>query len=484
MKMFWTRRITVAALSVVLIAEMGTAQTTWRRAFGALGPDEGRSVRTMANGHIVVAGSTGSFGAGTSDIYLLELNGDGELQWSYTIGGPMIEQASSLLAMQDGGWLIIGSTNDESGTGGYDGQLTRTDALGTVEWQHTYGGTSWDFFHGGAAMPDGGAIICGETFSEGLGGDAWLVRTNASGDTIWTKHFGGAGSDLANSVISTSDGGIAFAGATTGTDGNENAYVLKFDALENLQWMQSYGGDSLDFGRDILQTQDGGFSIVGATRSFSQWVEHYHFKVDAIGVLQWEKHWGQVGDQEAYQHIQMSSGEFVTTGWTTTSGGGGKDMFIFLCDGQGDFIAQHTFGGAEDDEGFSLDTIAGGFVACGVTSSYGAGSNDVFVVRTDSNANTATEIVTTYFDPLSIPTPGTSSKPIIYPNPTYGPVLLSNPEVWQRVALFDAIGRTLHTWKPPYAEIEISDLQNGTYFLRCTDRSGQVTSSPLILQKH
>ncbi|MGV9011359.1 MAG: hypothetical protein ACOH13_02090 [Flavobacteriales bacterium] len=478
------RRITIAVLSVTLFAGMGTAQTTWRRAFGAFGPDEGRSVKTMANGHMVVAGSTGSFGAGTSDIYVLELDSYGEPQWSRTIGGPMIEQASALVAMQDGGWLIIGSTNDVSGAGGYDGQLTRTDAQGEVQWQRTYGGVSWDFFHSGAVLPDGGMIICGETYSEGVGGDAWLVRTNESGDTLWTKHFGGEGPDLANSVITTTDGGFAFAGASTGTDGDENAYVVKFDALANVQWTYIYGGDSLDLGRDMIQTQDGGFSIVGATRSFSQWVEHYHFKIDALGVLQWEKHWGQVGDQEAYQHLQVSNGGFVTTGWTTTSGGGGKDMFIFLCDGQGDFIAQHTFGGPEDDEGYALDTIAGGFVACGVTSSFGSGISDVFVVRTDPDASTATENVISYFDPLSIPMQASFTKPFYYPDPTSGMVSLSEPTSWSKMVLFDATGRTMRSWAPPFGTLEFSDLTNGTYFLRGTDSVGQVVTSPLILQKH
>ena len=315
------------------------AQVTWRRAYGAFGSDIGKCVRTTVDEHIVVAGSTGSFGDGTSDIYLLELDGNGVLQWSRTIGGAEIDQATSLMQMPDQGWLIAGFTNSSSGAGGYDGMLVRTNSTGDVLWQHTYGGENWDMFQSGSSLPDGGAVIAGQTFSEGGGGDAWLVRINSVGDTLWTRHYGGSGAEIANSVKVTSDGGFVLAGSMVGLNNDENAYVLKTDDLGIVQWSSSIGGDSLDLARDIIQTTDGGYSIVGATHSFSQWDEHYHFKLDGSGSLLWQKHWGQVNDQEAFQHVELPSGGFATTGWTKTSGGGGKDMFIFLCDFQGDFVA-------------------------------------------------------------------------------------------------------------------------------------------------
>ena len=162
-------------------------------------------------------------------------------------------------------------------------------------------------------------------------------------------------------------------------------------------------------------------------------------------------------------------------------------MFIFFSSADGDFLAGISNGGdngAGDEYGSSVAIVPdGGFIFCGYTESFGFGTRDVYVVKTDSVGLTQSTAVDSYFDPLSIPTQATSSKPIVYPNPTTGRVALSTPEAWQRVAIFDATGRALRTWLPPCAELDISDLQNGTYFIRGTDRSGNVVASPLILQK-
>lgn len=452
-------------------------------AFGAYGPDEGKSVKVAFDGDFVVAGSTGSFGSGTSDIYLLKIDGDGVVLWTRTIGGPMIEQANDLVQLSDGGWLIVGSTNDSNGNGGYDGLLVRTDSDGNVLWRREYGGVGWDFLHSGIVLADGGFLMVGQTFSQGIGGDAWLVRTTQVGDTVWTRHFGGTGIDDGKAVVETTDGGVAFAGSLTSGSGDLDAYVVKLNGQLGIEWENSYGGDSLDLARDIVLTQDAGYSIVGITKSFSEFTEHYHFKLDMGGALEWQKHWGQINDQEAYRHIELPSGGFATAGWTTTSGGGGKDMFIFLCDQQGAFIEQHTFGGMEDDEGYSLAKTSDGFIVCGATLSYGAGSNDVFVVRTDSTGSTALETVATYFDPTSVGDLHKERGQAPFPNPSSGIVHVPDAQSYSRLELLDPIGRILFTWREPNPEFDISEYSGGAFYLRATDRYGNTTTFPLVLIK-
>lgn len=459
------------------------AQATWRMAYGAYGPEEGRSVKIANDGNFVIAGSTGSFGSGTSDIYLIKLDGDGVVLWTRTIGGPMIEQANDLVQLSDGGWLIVGSTNDFSGAGGYDGLLIRTDANGNVLWRKEYGGDDWDFFHSGILMDDGGFLMVGQTFSQGDGGDAWIVRTTQVGDTIWTQHYGGPGIDDGGGVVESTDGGFVFAGSLTSGNGDLDAYVVKVDGQLGIEWENVYGGDSLDVARDVILTQDGGYSIVGVTKSFSEFTEHYHFKLDAGGALQWQKHWGQINDQEAYRHIELPSGGFATTGWTTTSGGGGKDMFIFLCDQQGAFIEQHTFGGMEDDEGYSLAKTSDGFIICGATLSYGAGSDDVFVVRADSTGSTTLETVSTYFDPTPVDEVLNERGQTPFPNPSSGIVHLPEGHSYAKLDLFDLSGRVLQFWNKPDSDINVSGFLSGSFYLRATDHDGATTTFPLLLIK-
>jgi hypothetical protein len=175
----------------VLVACTVMAQYTWRMAYGAFGPEEGRSVCVASDGDFVVAGSTGSFGAGTSDIYLVKIDGQGGVVWTRTIGGAMIEQANDLVRMDDGGWMVVGTTNDPGGGGGYDGLLVRTDADGNELWRRTYGGDGWDFLRRGWLMTDQALLMVGQTFSQGEGGDVWLIKVDQMGDTLWTRHYGG-----------------------------------------------------------------------------------------------------------------------------------------------------------------------------------------------------------------------------------------------------------------------------------------------------
>lgn len=465
----------------VLVACTVMAQYTWRMAYGAFGPEEGRSVCVASDGDFVVAGSTGSFGAGTSDIYLVKIDGQGGVVWTRTIGGAMIEQANDLVRMDDGGWMVVGTTNDPGGGGGYDGLLVRTDADGNELWRRTYGGDGWDFLRRGWLMTDQALLMVGQTFSQGEGGDVWLIKVDQMGDTLWTRHYGGPETEDGASVTIGPDGRIVIAGSVALEGGDVDAQVLKLDDQLAVQWVHQYGGDSLDLARDVVATSDSGYSIVGATRSFSAWDEHYHFKVDAFGNLEWQKHWGQVNDQEAFRHLEMPSGDLVTTGWTKTSGGGGKDMFIFFSTSQGEFLAQHTFGGGQDEMGYGMARSADGFVACGVTGSYGYGGNDVFVVRTDSAGTTMTEDVGTFYDPLWIGQVDMDHPWAPYPNPSTGLVNIPSPGKYRSMEVWNAQGVLLERLDEVGPVVDLSHMGAGLFFFWLVQVDGTRQAYPVVM---
>lgn len=465
----------------MLVACTVMAQYTWRMAYGALGPDEGRSVSLALDGGFVVAGSTGSFGAGTSDMYLIKLDETGGMIWSRAIGGPMIEQANDLVRMDDGGWMLVGTTNDPGGGGGYDGLLVRTDADGNELWRHSYGGSGWDFLRRGWLMADQSLLMVGQTFSQGEGGDVWLVKVDQMGDTLWTRHYGGPETEDGVGVAIGPDGRIVIAGSVAMEGGDTDAQVLKLDDQLAVQWIHEYGGDSLDLARDVVATSDGGYSMVGATRSFSVWDEHYHFKVDPLGNLEWQHHWGQVNDQEAFRHLEMPSGDLATTGWTKTSGGGGKDMFIFLSNAQGDFKAQHTFGGGMDEMGYGMARTPDGFIACGVTSSYGYGGGDVFVVRTDSAGTTMTEDVGTFFDPLPVGQYEMDHLWPPYPNPSTGVVHIPAPERYLGMDVWNAQGALLKHVASVGPVVDLSGWGNGLRFIGLVGKDGSRRVCPIVV---
>ena len=458
------------------------SQTTWRRTYGSFGQDEGACIRVTPEGDYVVAGSTGSFGAGSSDLYLLKLDGDGVPIWTKTIGGAQIDRGTSMCVASDGSILVAGYSNG-LGFGSYDGWLVKTDPDGEVLWQRTYGGTGWDFLYDIEPVDDGGWLLSGATYSAGNGGsDGWLLRTDADGAEVWNMTFGGEEEDELRSAKQTNDAGFILAG-TVAVGDTSDAWVIRLDQDAEVVWDRRFGGDSAEWAMDVIETLDGGFSVVGSTRSYSVWTEHLHFKLSAIGDSLWFWHYGQINDQEAMDHLEVASGRFATIGYTKTTGGGGEDLFALLSEQDGSFVVGHTYGWEEDDIGYSIAETEGGFVLCGTTSAPTAGGMDVFVSRVDSVLDTATETVITYFDVTAVASANEWEQPgLLFPNPATTSTRLTTRTRLTTATLFDTQGRLVRTWPAPVPqELDLRGLAEGTYRLVAIGDDGGRMAQPLVI---
>lgn len=390
------------ALLLNCVAALG--QTSWQSTYGGYSTDEANSVLVNANGEYLVVGSTGSFGAGNGDIYVLLLDTTGAKLWSTTLGGVGVEQGRKALQTADGGYVIAGITNS-FGNGGYDGYVAKINDLGELVWEHSYGGSGWDFFYSISSSPDGGFIAAGQTFSSGNGGgDAWVVKLDASGNSQWERTYGGDGDDLARCIIGTTDGGYMIAGGFSAAT-SQNAWLVKLDHAGEDVWAVQVGGDSLDYANSVIQTADGGYVAVGFTRSYSSSPEALQFKLDSTGDEQWVQHWLQGSGEEYYDQIELANGRLVAVGSVDGLGSGGKDIYILFTESNGVFISGVTNGGDQGDGDESASAIArtidGGFVLCGYSESFGYGVRDVYVVKTDSVGLTVSTEVQSYFDPLA-----------------------------------------------------------------------------------
>lgn len=462
------------------------AQVTWRRAHGAFGPDQGTRVLVLpGDTTLAVAGTTGSFGPGTGDAYVVMMHTDGDVLASYVFGSPAVEQVGGMGIAADGGLLLAGSTDRNAATG-YDGWLMRTDADGLLQWEITVGGTDWDFLESLEPTADGGWLAAGRTQSFGAGGmDGWLVRFDANGDTAWTAVLGTPQEDRLTDARETSDGGLVACGMRTTQDGDADAWVVKLAADRSVEWQSFVGGDSTDLARDVIVTADGGYSIVGTTRSYSPFVEHLHAKLDANGAEQWRWNWGQVNDQEAYEHLQLADGTYLAAGYTRTSGGGGSDMFLLSSDQGGYFTYGRTFGGVDDDEAFGLDTLPDGYLVAGRTRSYGAGNTDVFVVRTGLDGLTDQQTVEETFDALPLPvSPDPAPVLAVFPMPAEGPFTVQASDVFVELTVHDAVGRLI--WAAPVRGQSASvreALPMGAHVLTARLADGRVLRRSIIVQR-
>jgi predicted secreted protein len=253
-----------------------------------------------------------------------------------------------------------------------------------IQWNLTYGGTNDDYARSVIQTGDNGYLLAGTTFSYGVGGDAWIVKVDSSGNTQWNKSFGGGGSENAFDVIKTSDGGYALAAETTSYgSGGFDFWLVKVDSSGNLQWNKTYGGTSYDEAYCVVQTSDGGYALAGATASYgSGGYDFWLVKTDSSGNKQWDKAFGGTSDDTAYSIVQTNDGGFAITGSTSSFGSGKEDYWLVKTDSSGNSQWTKTYGGPESDIAKSIIRSSdGGFAIAGVS------NWDTWLVKTDSSGN-------------------------------------------------------------------------------------------------
>ena len=254
----------------------------------------------------------------------------------------------------------------------------------------TYG-RSLDKAYSVQQISDGGYILAGTTLSFGAGSDdIFLIKTDANGNIIWAKTYGGASYDNAFSVQQTSDGGYIVAGYTSSFGaGGGDIFLIKTDANGNIIWAKTYGGTDFEVAYSVQQTSDGGYIVAGGTYSFgADSFDVFLIKTDANGNISWSKTYGGADDDRAESVQQTSDGGYIVAGWTASFGAGGLDAFLIKTDANGNIIWAKTYGGTDKDEAFSVQhTSDGGYIVAGWTGSFGAGWRDIFLIKTDANGN-------------------------------------------------------------------------------------------------
>jgi len=340
----------------------------WVRTFGGTDDDRGYSVQQTSDGGYIIGGITRSFGASNwGDVYLIKTDVDGNQIWAKIYDAVDSYQRLSVQQTTDGGYIIIGHS------------VIKTNQNGDTVWTKQYRGES------GQQTSDGGYIIVGNTSS--APGEIYLIKTDANGNQTWIKTFGGTSGDVEGySVEQTSDNGYIIAGYT---EFNHDVYLIKTDVNGNQTWTQNFGGTDFDYGNSVRQTSDGGYIIVGCTYSFDVGGgDMYLIKTDANGNQTWTQNFGGTSFECGYSVQQTTDGGYIVAGSTTSYGTGG-DVYLIKTSINGNDVWTKTFGGTSGEVGFSVQqTVDGGYIITGSTSSFGAGESDVYLIKTDANGNT------------------------------------------------------------------------------------------------
>lgn len=264
-----------------------------------------------------------------------------------------------------------------------------------VAWSRIYGGEASDLGTDMQITGDGGFIFAGESASYNLDNyDVYVVRTNANGDTLWTRAYGGGADEEASSIRPTSDDGWIISGTTESFGaGSDDMWLIKIDANGNQQWQQTYGTAVIEYGTGAEQTADGGYILCGYTTA-SEFAnpDARLIKTNSIGTEVWARTFGTESMEAFYDVHQLPDHGFVICGYNEDleNGNGSWDAWVVKTDSMGLNPAGRYYGGFGWDVAYSIvRTTDGGFAFAGTTDVNFSINPDFYFVKTNANLDTA-----------------------------------------------------------------------------------------------
>jgi len=373
--------------SLEVIFDNPTLIMEWAKCYGGSSGDLLQDVIVTTDDCYVVVGQSLSDDGdlnknnGLHDLWIAKLNQNGTLLWSKDYGGSDIDKGVSVVETDDGGYVVVGSTNSSDldvdfNYGGYDVWVIRLDSNGDMIWEQTYGGSDDENSHEICKTRDGGYVIAGQTGSGdgnviGYHGnyDFWVIKVDDTGNLIWQNALGGTNFDRAGSVQLTNDNGFILAGMTYSNDGDvttnngeADVWLLKLDDAGNKLWERNFGGTQSDIAYSVRQTTDNGFIIAGETFSNDEDVSGNHgstdgwvVRTDSNGDLKWQRCFGGSKYDNIKSIIQTQNGGYACLAYTRSTDGdipdnkGVYDYLFLVLNENGQIEWNRTFGGSSSE---------------------------------------------------------------------------------------------------------------------------------------
>lgn len=285
-------------------------------------------------------------------------------------GGVNREAAMCVIQTTDGGYAIGGSGVAQSGD--VDGWMVKTNSSGDIIWTKYFGGSSEDRINDIVQTSDGGFLFVG--YKTGNDEDSWVVKIDSSGAVVWEKTFGGYGLDAFLKIKKGFDNTYWLCGYYY----NSNFYEGRVAVIHSdgsMAWSKTYGGEGGDFAMNILPFQSGGALVVGnngsiAGKSYDFWA----FRINSEGGLVWEKTYGGSNDDRVAGICSTADGKIILTGYTTSYGNGTQDAWVVSINDLGVMLWSKTIGGFGIDYLLSVErSIDNNYIATGISTSYGYG---------------------------------------------------------------------------------------------------------------
>jgi len=240
------------------------------------------------------------------DYWGLKLSAAGVIEWSKYYGGFFTDTPYSVVQTDDNGFILVGSsdsvdTDISNNIGDYDFWVVKISEFGNLEWEKSFGGTEIDEARAIIKTPDGNYVIAGDTrsfntdvsSSNGLA-DVWIIKITPNGTLLWENTIGGSSFDVARDITIAQDGGFLLAGSSrssngdiTRNNGQNDALVVKVNSQGQLEWQKTIGGNNIDFAYSVAELNNKTIIVVGESSSSDQditenkgFTDLLHIKID------------------------------------------------------------------------------------------------------------------------------------------------------------------------------------------------------------
>lgn len=478
---------TIAVVVALIITTSGKAEegeTIWSSIFGGDDIDGSQSVIATSDSHYVTVGQTFSFGAGYSDVWMIKFGANGDSIWSRTFGGAADDWGSSVIETSNGNYLIAGTTEQYIGDT-KDALLLLTDADGHLLWSRTYGGSGSEEANEVIETSDGGYLLTGYTTSTGTGwSDLWLLKTNSVGDSMWSRTYGWSYADEGFDLVETPDGGFLVVGILSElTYNNYQFWIVKLNSNGDSLWSRSYGEAYKDEAFAVAKTTDGCYLAAGykGTTPQPSGYDGWVLKLDSNGDSLWSRSYGGSGMDWILTILELNGGDYLFAG-TSVMPTTGYDLWIMRMSPAGDSVWSGIYHNDTDDWANEiLQTAHGDYLVAGGT---GGAIPDVWLVCVQGPG--------TAVQPQPPAQPASLALYPPRPNPFNAFTILSfellaASQVSLRV--YDTAGRPMETllnsWRaagPHEVTFDGSGLPSGIYIYRLTAGQFQAAGKVLLLK--
>ena len=379
---------------LVLLTPLGRASAVWNKTYEGTGYPTIGFIQTSDEGYAIIGHpANATIDEKYDDFFLTKTDSTGNTQWSKTYSRSNEDRPNTVIQTKDGGYALLGYTSESPRK--HNIWLIKVDSSGLLEWNTTF----VNGLVGNALIQtsDGGYVITGW----GMNGFLFIKTDNFGnyqlyeilGNTINTDGDGNVLCNTAYSIAQTNEGGyiIAGAGQSQNDASNTDVWLIKIDSNAELVWKKEFGGLAYDCAYTVIQTKDGGYALLGYTSSYGAGKKDvWLIKTDSSGNIEWDETFGGSNDDWGSSLVQNDDGGYTLLGNTRSFEVGGQDYWLIKVDSSGKELWKKTYGGTKDEgAGALVSTSDGGYALAGYSDSFGYGQKNFWVVKTDEEGLTS-----------------------------------------------------------------------------------------------